>query len=228
LAAAEFAYNNAKSASSGFTPFELDNGKHPLTPINLANKNITNVDAADKFHEEWKNNLQRAADTLRMAQERQTKYANESRRDEVYKKGQKVLLSTINIRDDINKHRPAKKLTPKWLGPYQIEEVISPTAYKLKLPNNLQIHPVFHISLLKPYQKDTEFNREQQPPPTVIIDNQEEYEVEEVLNVKTVKKRRHFLIKWKGYLLHEATWELESNLTHCKDLLNEFICQRGR
>ena len=225
LAAAEFAYNNAKSKSSGFTPFELDNGKHLLTPLDITSTNITNVDAANKFHEEWNNNLKRATDTLRKAQEQLIKYANENRRDETFKKGQRVLLSTVNIRDDINKRRPAKKLTPRWIGPYTIEEVISPTAYKLQLPDTLRIHPVFHISLLKPYQTDDEFEREQQPPPPVTIDNQEEYEVEEILDTKTIQGKRHFLIKWKGYPLHEATWEPESNLKHCGEMLKEFLRQ---
>ena len=225
LAAAKFAYNNAKSTSSGFTPFELDNGKHPLTPIDITSTNITNVDAANKIHEEWNNNLQQAKDTLRRAQEQLIKYANENRRDETFEKGQKVLLSTVNIRDDINKRRPAKKLTPRWIGPYTIEEVISPTAYKLQLPDNLKIHPVFHISLLKLYHTDDEFEREQQPPPAITIDKHEEYEVEEILDTKTIRGKRYFLIKWKGYPLHEATWEPISNLTHCREMLKEFLCQ---
>jgi len=228
LAAAEFAYNNSKSASSNFTPFELDNGKHPLTPLDITQTKVTDVDAADNLYKTWKNNLQRARDALKLAQERQTKYANESRRDEIYQKGMKVLLSTANIHDEINKGRPTKKLNPRWIGPYEIIDVISTTAYKLQLPSNLRIHPVFHISLLKPHQTTDEFIRTTPPPPIININDHDEYEVETILDMKTVRKKRMFLIKWKGYPIYDATWEPENNLTNCHEMLEEFISQRGR
>jgi len=49
LPAAEFVYNNSKQASTGFTPFELDNGQHPITPITLATGAINNILAASDF-----------------------------------------------------------------------------------------------------------------------------------------------------------------------------------
>src|ERR1041384_1175447 len=98
--------------------------------------------------------------------------------------------------------------------------------YKLDLPNTLKIHPVFHISLLKPYYESPEtFNRTIPPTAEIIIENDiphEEYEVEKILDVKTYHKRKHYLILWKGYPLHDATWEPIKNLTHCQDLLKEF------
>lgn len=52
------------------------------------------------------------------------------------------------------KHFPLKSLThklaPRYIGPYEVDSVISATAVKLKLPSTLCIHPTFHVSQIKP------------------------------------------------------------------------------
>ena len=227
LSAAEFAYNNSKQASTEMTPFELDIGQHPVTPLELAN-NTTKVEAAENLYTTWKNNLQIAKDTLLIAQERQTKYANQHRQDETYNIGNQVLLSTTNINDDINKNHPTRKLSPKWIDLYPIEEVISSTVYKLTLPKTMKIHPVFHVSLIKPYRTTNEFEREIPPPPININndeDEHDEYIVESILDMKMKHKKKFYLIKWKGYPLYDATWESESNLTNCHEALQKFLNQ---
>lgn len=197
LAAAEFAYNNSKQASTGFTPFKLDNGQNPLTPINLGTNTSTNVNAANELYNNWTNNLQIAKDALMIAQERQSYYANQHRREETYQIGDKVLLSTAHMHDEINKKRSTKKLNPKYIGPYTITQVILSTVYKLALPSNMRIHPVFHVSLLKHYQQDhDEFSRESIPSPIIIPEtNEEEYEVEQILDVKTLRRKKYYLVK---------------------------------
>ena len=73
-----------------------------------------------------------------------------------------------------------KKLKPRKLGPYKILRKVSPVSYKLELPKNLRIHPVIHVSDLEPFYED-HFNRNQKPTP-IIINNEEEYEVEKILD----------------------------------------------
>src|ERR1700676_1901164 len=69
-----------------------------------------------------------------------------------YTKGDKVWLDAENITTT----RPTKKFDDKWFGPFPIDKVISPTAYRLKLTRNFQcIHPVFHVTKLRPFQADT-------------------------------------------------------------------------
>src|SRR3954466_9025753 len=79
LPAVEFAYNNSKQASTGFTPFELDYGQHPNTPLTMTTNNQTNVKTAEEFVKHWNNNIIMAKDALIAAQERQAKYANQHR-----------------------------------------------------------------------------------------------------------------------------------------------------
>nr|CAG8580018.1 13798_t:CDS:2 [Entrophospora candida] len=69
LPAVEFAYNNSKQALTEMTPFELDNGQHPMTPLELIDSNTTKVEAAENLYIIWKNNLQTAKDALLAAQE---------------------------------------------------------------------------------------------------------------------------------------------------------------
>jgi len=121
--------------------------------------------------------------------------------------------------------RPLKKLQPKFIGPFPVSKVISSTAYQLTLPHTMHIHPVFHISLLKRYTEnpDTFPNRQQVPPPPVIInDSEPEYEVEEILDKRTHHRQVQHLVLWKGYPRHDATWEQASNLTNAQDLVQDF------
>ena len=74
------------------------------------------------------------------------------------------------------------KLAPKCHSPFRIIKQISPVAYKLKLPLAWMIHPVFHASLLTPYHKTMEHGTNYQQPPPEMIDDQEEYEVEQVIS----------------------------------------------
>ena len=139
------------------------------------------------------------------------------------------MLSTKHIQTSVDRNQPTRKLTPKFIGPYRIIEQISQTAYKLDLPVDLRIHPVFHISLLKKYTTSDEFLRPILPLPVIIQNSDEvEYEVEIILDKKLLRKKPYYLVKWKGYPLHDATWEPVTNLSNAIDLVNTFENQRGR
>src|SRR3954463_2008038 len=116
--------------------------------------------------------------------------------------------------------RPSKKLQAKYIGPYTIEKIISPVAYKLQLPDTLHIHPVFHISQLKKYKENPEeFSERKKIPPTSIwIEDKEEFEVEQILDKRIKRKGRgqwiEYLVKWKGYEDYDNSWEPIDNLKH--------------
>jgi len=165
-------------------------------------------------------------DTLGTTQERQAQYADKSRKDLQFFMGEKVLLSTAHINPPTEKQRPLKKLQPKYIDPYEITQVISPVAYKLNLPTNLKIHPVFHVSLLRKHKESPEeFPRDaSSPPPPIFLSGQDEpeYEVETILDKRLHRGRLQYLVKWKGYPAYDATWEPLTNLTNALDLVKRY------
>ena len=122
--------------------------------------------------------LESAKSNLTVAQIRMKEYADKSRRSETFHKKTEVLLSTRNLRVDL--HLPSK-LRRQWIGPYKVAEVISPMAYRLDLPPAWRIHSVFHVSILKRFNRSTEFVRVERPPSPIVIEGEEEYEVEGIL-----------------------------------------------
>jgi len=97
--------------------------------------------------------------------------------------GDEVLLSTKNLKAK----QPSKKLTHCFIGPYRVEKIIGKQAYKLTLPTAYRIHPVFHLSLLEPYVRRRGADVPKPFLPPVMVDDKEEYEVEELLEKKTEK-----------------------------------------
>ena len=75
------------------------------------------------------------------------------------------------------------------------------SAYYLKLPHGMrQLHPVFNVVKLSAAPEDPILGRKlQAPPPSIIIDGEEEWEVEEILNSRWHRRRFQFLVKWKGF-----------------------------
>src|SRR5687767_7284700 len=96
-----------------------------------------------------------------------------SKEDKVYLLRQKQ-NATLNI-SQIKTKRPNDKLDFKKFGPFKIDKVISKTNYRLSLPRTINIHPVFHISLLKPALKDAPLERN--------------LEIERILDFKMVKNK---------------------------------------
>ncbi|CAG8831910.1 9827_t:CDS:1, partial [Racocetra persica] len=95
--------------------------------------------------------------------------------------------------------------------------------YRLELPETLRIHPVFHISLLKPYHSNEFKNKEiTEPIQNIANKTPQEYEVEAILDKRTYYRCLQYLVKWKGYPLYDATWEPLNKLDNYRDLVKEF------
>lgn len=236
LAAAEFAYNNASQASTGFTPFELDCGQVPLLPSDIALGSpissrggedaaaVGNKNAADTL-KRWETSIKKAKETLAEAQKTQKHYADAKRKEVIFKVNDKVLLSTRNYISDVDRQRPSRKLSARFYGPFPVEKVISQTAYRLSLPKSMRIHPVFHVSQLKRYDEEGEIphhDNDTGPPEPVAIEGNMEYEVEKILDKRQRYGKTQYLVRWKGYTIDESTWEPAEFLGNSQELIQEY------
>jgi len=220
LKLAEFSYNNAIQESAKQSPFFLNYGFHPKHSPAIPNQ--ANVPRAEEYTKDFNELIKDLKLNLKQATEVQKKYADKYRsQPPEFKVGDKVWLDSSLVI-----HKGNKKLKPRKLGPYIIEKKISELSYKLDLPHTMKIHPVVHVSSLEPYFEDS-FGRNQTPSPPIIIDDEEEYEVEEILDKRKHYKKIQYLVKWKGYPLSEASWEPESNL-NCPELLKAFNSRKRK
>jgi hypothetical protein len=108
-----------------------------------------------------------------------------------FERGDIVYLILRNLRTK----RPSQKLDFKKVGPFRIEEKVSSNNYRLSLLATIKLRTnVFHISLLEPAPKnakpDTKIEAE---------DEEEEWDVEEILDLQVAKGRLEYLVKWLDY-----------------------------
>ena len=225
LGMVEFAYNNSVHSSTGFTPFYLCYGRHPVNPVNRLIQVDTKNEAADSFLRQLADDLDQAKNNLQKAQDRQKRNADRRRRDLEIQVGDEVLLSTKTLPVAVAAGG-SKKLGPLYCGPFKVIEKMT-TAYKLELPQHMQIYPVFHVSQLKLYRKPDREERRYSKPGPVITAEGEEYEVDEIVRHRKRQRGRQkpkieYLVFWKGYPAHEATWEPEANVKNAPEKIAEY------
>ncbi len=106
------------------------------------------------------------------------------------------------------------KLAPRRHGPFPITQVISPVTYKLALPHQWTIHPMFHASLLTPYSEIKEHGENYSQPPPDLVGDVEQYEVEAIHSHQRQGKGKQlqYLVKWFGYPKSNNTWEPAGHL----------------
>lgn len=225
LISAEIACNNSVNISTGYSPFYLQYGCHPHFPMQAAVESISqsNNETANQQIVNMNEALERAKENLLAAQERQKKYADERRREVEFVVGDKVMLNTANIRNEMR----APKLSPKFIGPFPIVARVGEVAYKLQLPSTMsRVHPVFHVSKLAKFRDGAaefpERKYETRPAAEILETGEEAWEVEKIVAKKKIRNRDHYLVLWKGFPDHEATWEPLSSLRLAREALAEF------
>jgi hypothetical protein len=117
-----------------------------------------------------------------------------------------------------------RKLSPRQYGPFRVATKISHVAYCLTLPKTWKIHNVFYASsLLTPYKETPKHGLNFLEPPSDIIDNTPEWEVEMILkhHIFGQWKKKQYLVRWKGYSPAHDSWVNAEDL-HAKDLISEY------
>jgi len=130
---------------------------------------------------------------LEKAQADMKKYADKKRSDvEEYKVGDLVMLSTKDLKYQMAGRR-TEKLTERFVGPYKVKEIISSNAVKLELPSTVKIHPVVNVSRIRRYVEQVKGQKKEQLLP-VIIEGEEEWEVERILNKRRIRGKDKYLV----------------------------------
>jgi hypothetical protein len=236
LACVEFAINNSWNESIQNTPFFVNYGQHPLTPV-LADGERGSPPTAQAFTEAWQAAVAKARRCMQAAQQRQQRYANKHLREVQYKVGDSVLLSTKNLQ--LKTGVPSRKLLPRFIGPFTVKDLVSDggqgtSAVELALPHTMRrLHPWFHVSLLKPYLADSKIPH-LPPPPVDWLDEEPMYAVEAILDhrdrVYGRGRRREYLVKWEGYGPEHTAWEPLHHLMgdgFINDALREYHIRAG-
>jgi hypothetical protein len=212
---AEFAINSAYQESIRTTPFKLNYGWQPSSPLDVTLQTIK-PDVVAKHPqatytvESWQAAIRQTATLLQAAQDRQKHFADQKRQPLTYAEDDFCLLSSKHLKI-ITTGVP--KLLPRYLGPFKVLKMVGSAAVKLDLPTTWKTHNVFHVSLTKPWKGS---------PPTepepMEVEGFPEYVVETILSHDLRSKRKgqqviYYLVKWEGFGKEHNSWEPEDNLT---------------
>ncbi|KAE8724095.1 hypothetical protein F3Y22_tig00010927pilonHSYRG00153 [Hibiscus syriacus] len=205
LDVAQFSYNLQWSEATSRSPFKLATGQQPLTSHTLAMPlDEGKSPGATKMAKLCEENADIPSTCLEKARKKLKKWADEKRRHREF-----------SVRDLV-----------------LVLSKVGKVSYRLDLPSTLKIHPVFHVSMLKPYHADKEdpSRRYLHRAPPVVTKSYDK-EMEMVLTSRTVRKRgvtqrTEYLIKWKGLPESEVTWELAEDLWQFEEHLKEYEATR--
>ena len=105
---------------------------------------------------------------------------------------------------------------------YNITEVLGPVTYRLQLPATWRIHNVFHAALLRPFKENEVYGDNYTEPPPELVEGEEVYEVETILNHRRRGRGYQYFIKWRGYPISDASWEPEHAFSDDGDILRQY------
>jgi len=228
LGPTKFAYNNTPFYWTGYTPFYLNYGRDPRVPAALIRRrrgDAGEVLGIENFVSRMDDLVATAKRNIVEAQARQKLYADPKnpQKQPVFAIGEEVLLNSKNLRfKDVG----ARKLLPKFFGPFKVTAQIGNVAYRLALPPEIKIHPVFHVNLLRKYYPGVQ----PKPPPWQWLADQELHNGVERLLAHRESTRgslvvKEYLVQWKGGTRENASWVLESRTPH--DLISEYWERRS-
>ncbi|GJR81127.1 putative reverse transcriptase domain-containing protein [Tanacetum coccineum] len=207
----EFAYNNSWHASIKCAPFEMLYGRKCRAPIcwdQVGERILEGPEMIEVTNEK----VAVAREKLKEAQTRQKSYADRHRRALEFQPGEHVFLKVSPTRG-VRRFGIKGKLSPRFIGPFEILDRVGEVSYRLALPPQLShVHNVFHVSLLRGYKyhplhvisypfdqirEDLSYTEE----PESILDRQDR-----VMRNKTIPFVK---ILWRNHPEREATWETE-------------------
>jgi len=205
---AEFWYNTTYHNSIGRTPFEVVYGRQAPNLLRFLSNETKVAAVALELNERDEALSQLKAHLLR-AQQQMKKYADMKRRDVKFEVGEWVFLKLRPHRQHSVIKRIHQKLAARFYGPFQIIAKVGEVAYKLKLPDQSKIHPIFHVSLLKKAVGD--FDVQEDLPKGLELAAEDDHYPERVMGSRVTVRAGvtvpQSLIQWKHKSVDDVTWE---------------------
>ena len=146
----EFAYNISEHRSIGKSPFEVVYGLQLIGPMDLATHATTKQFSEDakvrdkeikKLHEDVHLNIEN----------KNAKYVEQENRHKKLVEFEVRDLVWIHLQNDRFPSSKFGKLKSRVDAPFNIIENIGDNAYKLELPVDYDISPIFNVKDLRPY-----------------------------------------------------------------------------
>ena len=192
LETTEFAYNNKIHSAIKVSPFEANYSQNPR--IGFKGRRKRKYKAAERFMERIKRIQEKAKAVLSKVQKKIKRFADRKQsKGKEYKVRDLVLLSTKDLKWQMKRKR-SEKLTECFVGPYKVKEIVSSNAIELELPSSIKIYSVVNISQVHLYKSQIE-GQKRIPPKLVIIEEEEEFKVERILNKRVVRGKKKFLVQ---------------------------------
>lgn len=205
------------------SPFEVLYGYAPRTSFDWKDPQPRASDmealshrTANDLAQRMSQAVEHARQSIKKAQAVKERVVNAHRRPVDWKVGDKVWVSTKPWATE----RPSKKLDQQMAGPYKVLEQVG-YSWRVKLPDSIKVHNVFPSDRLRKASEDPLPGQVEEPPPPIHVTGDAEYEVEEILASKILRRRLYYRVHWSGHDL-DPTWYLASNFKYAPHKLQAF------
>ncbi|XP_061376328.1 uncharacterized protein LOC133318356 [Gastrolobium bilobum] len=213
---AQYHYNSATHSSIGMSPYQAVFGKPPIM-IPFYPRGMIKLEAIDTMLQQRNDILVQLKVQLQRAQNRMKIQFDKHHKERSFNVGDKVWARLQPYRQVTVERRANHKLAKRFFGPFEVLRRLGVTAYELQLPLGSQIHPVFHVSQLKPCVGPLPIIPH--PLPSSAVDNKPVQVPIAILDMRHVscqgQQLREFLIQWSNSVPEDASWEKEHELRHC-------------
>jgi len=168
--------------------FELDVIEYESFRERLQTTKVENIS------EHMNKTLKFARESLVKTRKQMMKQVNKHRKEVDYEIESKMFLNERNIVTA----RSFKKLDDKMLDSFTNLGLVG-SSYKLKLPESMRVHDVFHSDLLRPAADDPLPGQKNEPSGSIVVNDEDEWEIDDILDFRRYRRRLQYRVKWNGY-----------------------------